>query len=152
MLPSPSLGPPLLSASWSPPLPCGMGLAAGAGAVLAGGAGGVVTTGCAGREWWWWWCVTAAGGAAGAVTAGLGGTAAWCAAAALPQPAARAASSANPAADRVRVNDMTCPSGLCWWEWRSPRLHIWHAPLVGRGSALPLHVCCGFSVDLLKDR
>src|SRR5690242_2768955 len=42
MLPSPSLGPPLLSPSWSPPLPCGMGLAVWAGAV-AGGAAGVVT-------------------------------------------------------------------------------------------------------------
>jgi hypothetical protein len=41
MLPSPSLGPPLLSASWSPPLPCGMGFAGWAGAV-AGGAGGVL--------------------------------------------------------------------------------------------------------------
>ena len=59
MLPSPSLGPPLLSASWSPPLPCGMGLAGwvgamvgggGAGAV-AGGAGGVVTAACAGADW-----------------------------------------------------------------------------------------------------
>ena len=38
----------MLSASWSPPLPCGMGLAGGAGAVLAGGAGGVAATGCAG--------------------------------------------------------------------------------------------------------
>ena len=54
MLPSPSLGPPLLSGSWSPPLPCGMGLAgeagavvAGAGAVVAGRAVGVVTGACA---------------------------------------------------------------------------------------------------------
>src|SRR5215475_3420656 len=31
MLPSPSPGPPLLSASWSPPLPCGIGLAVWAG-------------------------------------------------------------------------------------------------------------------------
>src|SRR6185437_5552206 len=42
MLPSPSLGPPLLSASWSPPLPCWMGFAVWAG-VMAGGAAGVVT-------------------------------------------------------------------------------------------------------------
>src|SRR5205807_1436374 len=49
--PSPSLGPPLLSASWSPPLPCGTGLAVWAGAV-AGGAGGVVAAACTGREWW----------------------------------------------------------------------------------------------------
>jgi hypothetical protein len=44
MLPSPSLGPPLLSASWSPPLPCGMGFEGDAGAVglVAGGAGAVV--------------------------------------------------------------------------------------------------------------
>ena len=59
----------MLSGSWSPPLPCGMGLAGGAGAVVAGagavvagvvtGAGavvaggdvGVVTGACAGAEW-----------------------------------------------------------------------------------------------------
>jgi hypothetical protein len=44
MLPSPSLGPPLLSASWSPPLFCGMGFAVWAGAVDGGG-GGVVDGG-----------------------------------------------------------------------------------------------------------
>src|SRR5215469_6549155 len=40
MLPSPSLGPPLLSASWSPPLPCGIGFDGGAGGCVVGGAGG----------------------------------------------------------------------------------------------------------------
>src|SRR6516162_4268585 len=39
MLPSPSLGPPLLSASWSPPLPCGIGFG---GCVVGGGGGGWV--------------------------------------------------------------------------------------------------------------
>jgi hypothetical protein len=38
MLPSPSLGPPLLSASWSPPLPCGIGLGGCAAGGLDGGA------------------------------------------------------------------------------------------------------------------
>src|SRR6516165_3973101 len=57
MLPSPSLGPPLLSASWSPPLPCGMGLAVFAGAVV-GCAGGVVTVACVGPDLW---CAEAAG-------------------------------------------------------------------------------------------
>jgi hypothetical protein len=61
MLPSPSLGPPLLSPSWSPPLPCGIGLAVwevagGAGGVVAGGGavvagGGVVTGTDGGAEW-----------------------------------------------------------------------------------------------------
>ena len=50
MLPSPSLGPPLLSASWSPPLPCGIGLAVGAGEV-AGGAGGGVAAAGGGAGW-----------------------------------------------------------------------------------------------------
>src|SRR5215471_2286051 len=110
MLPSPSLGPPLLSASWSPPLPCGMGLAGWAGAV-AGGAAGVLAAGCIGRAWWWWWCAAAGLAAAECVpAAGLG--AEECAAAAVPQPAASTASSASPAAGRARVNDMTCPSAL----------------------------------------
>src|SRR5690242_8000558 len=51
MVPSPSLGPPLLSASWSPPLPCGMGSAVWAGAV-AGGAAGVVTAAWLGGAVW----------------------------------------------------------------------------------------------------
>src|SRR5882724_10525951 len=51
MLPSPSLGPPLLSASWSPPLSCGMGFAVWAGAV-AGGAAGVVTAAWLGGASW----------------------------------------------------------------------------------------------------
>jgi hypothetical protein len=49
MLPSPSLGPPLLSASWSPPLPCGMPFLMIGGAVVGGGSvivvGGVVAGG-----------------------------------------------------------------------------------------------------------
>src|SRR5580700_8535824 len=112
MLPSPSLGPPLLSGSWSPPLPCGMGLAGGAGAVVAGagavvagagavgegGGGGVVTGACVGAEWCGW-----------AAAAGL--AAACCAVAAVPQPAARTASSAAPAADRMKVGDMTILCG-----------------------------------------
>src|SRR5258705_12138476 len=67
MLPSPSLGPRWLWASWSPPLPCGMGFAGWAGAVVggwagavaggwagrgAGGAGGVPTAACARLGWW----------------------------------------------------------------------------------------------------
>src|SRR6476646_9729674 len=51
MLPSPSLGPPLLSASWSPPLSCGMGFAVWAGA-MAGGAAGVVTAAWLGGALW----------------------------------------------------------------------------------------------------
>src|SRR6185312_7642205 len=51
MLPSPSLGPPLLSPSWSPPLPCWMGFAGWAGAV-AGGAAGVVTAAWLGGALW----------------------------------------------------------------------------------------------------
>src|SRR5215469_4350911 len=45
MLPSPSLGPPLLSASWSPPLCCGMGFA-----VCAWVAGCVVVAGLGPEE------------------------------------------------------------------------------------------------------
>ena len=46
-MPSPSLGPPLLSASWSPPLSCGMPLlvVGGGGGVVVGGGGGVVVGG-----------------------------------------------------------------------------------------------------------
>src|SRR5260370_21477604 len=106
MLPSPSLGPPLLAGSWSRPLPCGMGSAgvegaggAGAGAVVAGGDAGVVTEACAGAEWW---------GRAAAV--GLGLAPACCAVTAVPQPAARTASSAAPAADRMKVSDIVDPS------------------------------------------
>src|SRR5580693_3929936 len=40
MSPSPSLKPPLLSASWSPPLPCGIIGGAGGGASIGGGGGG----------------------------------------------------------------------------------------------------------------
>jgi hypothetical protein len=43
--PSPSLGPPLLSASWSPPFPWGMPLGAVAGGLVVGGGGGVVVGG-----------------------------------------------------------------------------------------------------------
>lgn len=39
MLPSPSLGPPLLSASWSPPLPCGIELVGDGGGGGGGGGG-----------------------------------------------------------------------------------------------------------------
>jgi hypothetical protein len=36
---------------------------------------------------------------------------------AVPQPAAGAASSANPAADRVRVNDISCPCEMAiFWS------------------------------------
>jgi hypothetical protein len=48
MFPSPSVGPPLLSASWSPPLFCGIALfggGAGAGVVVGGGALVVVGAG-----------------------------------------------------------------------------------------------------------
>jgi len=48
MLPSPSLGPPLLSASWSPPLPCGMPLLVIGRAVVGGvviGGGSVIVVG-----------------------------------------------------------------------------------------------------------
>jgi hypothetical protein len=74
MSPSPSLGPPLLSPSWSPPLSCGIPLllaggvvtvcvvGGGGGGVVAvwvmGGGGGVVTT-----------CVVVAGGGGGGVVA-----------------------------------------------------------------------------------
>jgi hypothetical protein len=74
-------------------------LVAGAGAVVAGGGVGVVTGACAGAEWRGW-----------AAAAGL--VAACCAVAAVPQPAARTASSAAPAADRMKVSDMVGPFGL----------------------------------------
>lgn len=67
MLPSPSLGPPLLSASWSPPPPCGippllpaedfgelLGVAEGAGAELlcdAEGAGAELLAGWLCEAW-----------------------------------------------------------------------------------------------------
>src|SRR6516164_5238270 len=110
MLPSPSLGPPLLSASWSPPLPCGMGLAVWAGAVTDGAAGadgGAVTV--AGADGDWWRFVGAVGCVVAECAGAVGLAAGECAAAAVPQPAASTASRANPAADRTRVNDMTCP-------------------------------------------
>jgi hypothetical protein len=94
MLPSPSLGPPLLSASWSPALPCGIELdddevdLAGAG---LGAAAGTLVAG-----------VLALVGVLDCPPAG-------CDVADAPQPANRAVSSASPAADRVRVNDMTGP-------------------------------------------
>src|SRR5215470_8661319 len=104
MLPSPSLGPPLLSGSWSPPLPCGIGFVVAAGAVTDGaGAAGVA---CAGRAWWWW-CVAAGVGAAEcAVAAGLAPLP--YSPAPVPHPAASAAISASPAAHRAWVN-MACP-------------------------------------------
>src|SRR6516162_876865 len=110
MLPSPSLGPPLLSASWSPPLPCGMGLAVWAGAVTDGAAGadgGAVTVAGTGGDWSL--CAGAVGCGPAECAAVVGLAAGECAAAALPQPAASTASRANPAADRTKVNDMTCP-------------------------------------------
>src|SRR6185437_11701976 len=53
MLPSPSLGPPLLSPSWSPPLPCWMGFAVWAGAVAGGAAGDVTAAWLGGALWCW---------------------------------------------------------------------------------------------------
>src|SRR5580698_1399936 len=103
MLPSPSLGPPLLSESWSPPSPCWMGFGGGAGVVAAGGgdAGGWVVGGAGG------WVVGGAGGWVVGGTDGLAdgladgltecvvavglGTEEWAAAAVL-QPAVNAAS------------------------------------------------------------
>jgi hypothetical protein len=81
-----------------------MGLAVWAGAeggaaagveegAVAGAEAGVLAAGVGGA--WWLGCAVAAGFAA-----------AWCAAAAVPQPAATAASSANPPAARTKVNDM----------------------------------------------
>ena len=64
--PSPSLGPPLLSASWSPPLFCGIVHVVVAGAVVGGAGGWVVASGgdvVDGAEW-------VVGGAEGAVAAG----------------------------------------------------------------------------------
>jgi hypothetical protein len=84
--PSPSLGPPLLSASLSPPLPCGMPFECGVGAAWlgagGGGGGGAVTEGaCAGGSGGGVIAVMVDGGAAGAEDAcGIGADAAgWCA-------------------------------------------------------------------------
>ena len=47
-MPLPSLGAPLLSASWSPPLPCGMGLDinygidGGVDGIIGGGVDGII--------------------------------------------------------------------------------------------------------------
>jgi hypothetical protein len=117
MFPSPSSGPPLLSASWSPPLsPGGVGRAR----VGAGGAGGGVAR---------WWVVGgvaegfagAAGGFAG-VAGGFGAveaewlTGAGVVGAVVPvgwpeeHPAATAASSVSPAAHRIRLDVIARPS------------------------------------------
>src|SRR6516162_1105946 len=121
MLPSPSLGPPLLSGSWSPPLPCGIGFAAGAVTDGAGEAGGVVAVACAGRALWW--CVAAGTGAAEcAVAVGLAPEP--YSPAPVPHPAASAATSASPAAHRAWVN-MACP-------FRSARISDRQAEVVWR--------------------
>src|SRR5467141_2947281 len=103
MLPSPSSGPPLLSASWSPPLSPG-GL---------GGAGGAVAR---------WWVAGGVAGGFGAVeaewlTGGEVGLAVPPAEWWTVQPAATAASSASPAAHRVGLGGIARPS--CWGA--SPR-------------------------------
>jgi len=71
MLPSPSLGPPLLSLSWSPPLPCGIPPPAGIGAgcavvVVVGGGGAWVVVGGGGGAW----VVVGGGGGAWVVVGG----------------------------------------------------------------------------------
>jgi hypothetical protein len=109
MFPSPSSGPPLLSASWSPPLSSGRRWAV----VGAGGAGGGVAR---------WWVAGGFGGAAGGfgavdaewlTGAGVVGWAvppvAWWA----EQPAATTASSASPVAHRIGLDVMERPS-----RWR----------------------------------
>src|SRR5262249_47318916 len=121
MFPSPSLGPPLLSASWSPALPCGIGLAA-----------------CICPAWW---CAGAAGFGA-----------AWCVAAAVPQPAARAASSARLAAGVVSLSDMAeCLSGSGKWRLgalAAQPLRIWH----GSHADAVREVWSVFAADFLKVR
>jgi hypothetical protein len=118
MFPSPSSGPPLLSASWSPPLlPGGEGRA-----VVAGGAGGGVAR---------WWVVGGVAGGFGGVAGGFGAVAGgfgaveveWLTGADVvgwvvppvgwwEHPAATAASSASPAAHRIRLDVIARPS--CW--------------------------------------
>src|ERR1700733_979751 len=97
MLPSPSLGPPLLSASWSPPLPCGIALDDGGG---GGGGGALLVGGAAGGAGG---CVLGAGWVFG-VAAGLdAGTvlcvAGACVVLAAEQPAASTPSSATTMSD-----------------------------------------------------
>jgi hypothetical protein len=134
MLPSPSLGPPLLSASWSPPLPCGMGLpvwagavAGGAGGVLAGGAGGAA---CAGVEWAWLCAAPAGFGAAGCV--------AW--PADEPHAASVTASAAAGRASSIRrcrlssfsrVSDLIIAFSICSWTRPGP----------GAGGTLTIPPC-----------
>jgi hypothetical protein len=115
MFPSPSSGPPLLSPSWSPPLsPGGVGRAV-VGAGGAGGAGGGVSR---------WWVVGGGAGGFGGVAGGFGaGEVEWLTGADVvgwvvppvgwwEHPAATAASSASPAAHRIRLDVIARPS--CW--------------------------------------
>jgi hypothetical protein len=82
----------------------------GGGGVVDGAGAGVVAGGVTGGAGWW---VAAACGFAGAVTwVALAEGVGVCVAPAAPQPAANAASNANPAADRVRVNDISYPCEL----------------------------------------
>jgi hypothetical protein len=95
-----------------------MGLAGGAGAVV-GGAGGVVTAVCVGAGWLGWaggvvTAVCVGAGWLGWATAGL--DAAECAATAVPQPVASAASSAAPATDRMSVTDMIVSFVGLWFR------------------------------------
>lgn len=117
MLPSPSLGPPLLSASWSPPLPCGIELVddgggggggGGAGDV-GGGAGAVVGLGFG---LGFGLCVGVRVGDADDVDGCAAGDVVWCCLAAGcdalddEQPAASIASRARPTSDRLSMDDI----------------------------------------------
>jgi hypothetical protein len=78
----------------------------GGGGVVDGAGAGVVAGGAG------WWVAAACGFAGAATWVALAEDAGVCVAPAAPQPAANAASSANPAADRVRVNDISYPCEL----------------------------------------
>jgi hypothetical protein len=99
----------------------------GGGGVVDGAGAGVVTGGVTGGTGWG---VAAARGLAGAATwVGLAEDAGLDVAPAAPQPAASAASSAIPAADRVRVNDISYPCELTiFWNGGRRLLPITRGP------------------------
>ena len=115
MLPSPSLGPPLLSASLSPPLFCGIPLDPED------------------------WLGAALGDAAGVLAAGV--LAVGVDFPDAPQPASSAVSNASPAADRVRVSDISNPSSSRFAERRGHVPITLIRPWVRCGSYRQWPVC-----------
>lgn len=122
MLPSPSSGPPLLSASWSPPLPCGIELVGegeggggggggGGGADDGGGGGGGGGLGLGFGFGFGFGVGDGGGGGVDDVDGCAAGDALWCGLTAGwvaldEQPATSIASMARPTSDRVSMADM----------------------------------------------